>query len=180
MRHPCRVTVFIVSSLACGPPTPPATVVVPVNDPTLPGLSLEVKVPNRQLLLTKPLSPPASSKVSQVDRVQMDAVAEDGDGGVKNVGIWYTVTKTVVDPATGVGTVTGPGLLGSPAASAPNPPEPRNPGDAAVVRWSAYTELLMFNQPTGNNTTLKYDIWATAENYRGGQVKTSVVTLLWP
>jgi hypothetical protein len=42
----------------------------------------------------------------------------------------------------------------------------------------------MFNEPKGgppgNDVDLKYEIWATAENYRGGKVKTSTVTLVWP
>ena len=175
MRTPIAVTAALAwTSLACPPSAPVQTVPVPASDPTPPSLTLTVKPPNRQMLIVQPLSPAASSKVGSHDRIDMDAVAEDGHSGIRNVSIWYTTTRT------SGGTTTGPGLLGSPQASAPNPPEPRNPGEQALVRRTTYTTLSMLNQPIGNNVTLVYDVWATAENYAGGKVQTSHVTLTWP
>ena len=171
---------LLLCSLACkggGPQTVP----VPAGDPTSPTLKLIVQVPGHAHMQTQPGSPPASDYVNKFDDVSMTAVAEDQESGVSSVAIWYDGKKVVDDPATGPGAEFAlPGLPNSPRASSPQSPEPRQVGENAVVSRSVIYHLEMSKQPTGPNTRLFYEVWATAENYRGRKVTTSRIKLRYP
>ena len=94
------VSRLILSLLAilsfCGcPSSPPTQIKVPVSDSTPPGgLWLQADIPGQPLLNASPGAAPSSETLKDDAPVHLTARADDSDGGVKEVRIFMSYSRS--------------------------------------------------------------------------------------
>jgi hypothetical protein len=145
------------------------------SDLTPPTTGMDVHFPNKPLITVTSTSNPMGSTVVGNDVVTLIAKGTDPQG-IKDIQIWVEEIWWTTDPATGVTTQKGPGLLG--AAEASNLDNSASGGTGCSERVA--TVNLDIKQRRKQASSYRIRAWATAVNFGGAQVKTADVTLSWP
>lgn len=161
---------------AC-PPNPGSLVTVPITDSTPPTTLMDAHFtePGKGYVTVSNNSPPVTVQVRGNEEVSLVAKGEDIDGGCQDVQIW--VESTTWRNSGGIQSQTGPGLLGSPTASAPDTIS--KPGDQAR-KTCLLTHKLNVAQLRGGADRMRLRIWAEAVNFHGTRVSSAPLTLEWP
>ena len=168
------VSRLILSLLAilsfCGcPSSPPTQIKVPVSDSTPPGgLWLQADIPGQPLLNASPGAAPSSETLKDDAPVHLTARADDSDGGVKEVRIFMSYSRSKP------GVIEGPTLAGAPAAKDTSSAQV---GDLTNVTRSTTYDFTVSDLKRSFQT-LTVDLWAEAENFHGGISRSSHMTLL--
>jgi hypothetical protein len=142
--------------------------VVPAADPTPPSaVWLQVDRPAQPLLNADPNSASPADHASPGQPMQITARADDPDGGIKDLQIWMTESATSTSDTTA--TSGGPGLAGSPVASAPSP--------AGVGEQASTSGRATYTLTPPTTGARRYVIWARALNFHGGRTETRRLTV---
>ncbi|MDQ1712247.1 MAG: hypothetical protein QOE45_1697 [Frankiaceae bacterium] len=140
---------------------------VPAADATPPtAAALQADVPHRPLANVLLGSPAARGEMGENDKVHVVARGDDTDGGVKDVRIWVATTQYRTGSTVGPGAATV--VASSPSSAVPG----GTAKSAGSVTWD-------FDVPTrlGGYQGVKLDLFAEVENFHGGKVRTSTLTL---
>lgn len=170
--------ILLMCAASC-PPSPQDVVTIPAADSTPPsaGLDAHFTQPGKVYITVTNSSSPASTKILGNEEVSLAAKGSDNDGGCRDIQIWIETTAWRDNPD-GTRTKIGPGLIGAPEASNPDPGA-GNPGDQAR-KERLLTHKLDIRQIRGSYNAISLKVWATALNFHGGEVSTATVTLEWP
>jgi hypothetical protein len=153
------------------------------NDTTPPSLSLQVVQQGSNSTVTVRVGE-AGQRINLANRtgpVNLNATGVDSESGIQLIQIW--VNKATTNCENNICTRSGPGLQSSPRFAYPNPP--LSPGQTTSSTRSAFDALLIepeippVSLAQGQSRTIEIIIHAVAVNYRGGQVTTPEVTLVW-
>lgn len=160
-------------------PTQPGTIAIPTTDATPPTVMLTARFaePGKPAASVTGISSDATVKISGNEEVTLNAVCTDNDGGCKDIQIWVGIRRWGTNPD-GTAWVSGPGLLGAPEASNPDRVAQR-PGDRAQTERVA-TDKIKISLPAAGRTKVRYEIWAVAKNFHGGQSQSKQLMLEAP
>jgi hypothetical protein len=162
-RSPCRALSVLALVLACQPQTAP----IPQGDPTPPtALWLQANPPGAPLANVTLNGTPLTAEVGDSGVVQVSATGSDPDG-LHAIRLWMTVKRARA------GQVEGPSLAGAPVAEQSTP---ATAGGTATTSLSVSYGLSPSTE-IGGFDDLWVDLWAEAENFGGGIVKTAVLTV---
>ena len=163
------VLIFLLSACAPTPTSSPESfVLVPASDNT-PPTAVGMAVFDPDIISVSATSQPITI-IAVSDVVSVIASARDDDGGMKAVKMW--ATYTYYKP----GQVSGPGLAGTPIT--------KNVSNAIVGESTLKSRIVAHNfdlkKELGGWSRVKVDVWIEGENFYGGKVQTSVVSLTYP
>jgi hypothetical protein len=169
---PRLIIVFFLSIASllsgCRPPDP-STVTVPANDPTPPtALWLQADVPDRPLGNAYLNGASSTMDLGEPGTFTVTAMASDNDGGIREVRIFYDVTlirgSTTIGPTLQSGPIAVTTVPGGPGSVVPTTANVRSTIDSlAELRNGAHD--------------VKVRLWAEAENFSGGIVRTPYLTV---
>ncbi len=162
-RSPIWALCVVALVLACQPQTVP----IPQGDPTPPtALWLQANPPEAPLANVTLGGTPLTAEVGDSGVVQVTANGSDPEG-LHAIRLWMTVKRARP------GQIEGPGLAGAPVAEQSTP---ATAGGTATTSLSVSYGLSPSTE-IGGFDDLWVDLWAEAENFGGGIVKTAVLTL---
>lgn len=145
----------------------PQTVPIPQGDPTPPtALWLQANPPEAPLANVTLGATPLTAEIGDSGVVQLTATGSDPEG-LHAIRLWMTVKRARP------GQVEGPGLAGAPVAEQITP---ATAGGTATSSLSVSYGLSPSSE-IGGFDDMWVDLWAEAENFGGGIVKTAVLTL---
>lgn len=98
----------------------------------------------------------------------------DNNGGIKSLELWMNTERCRSNGDET--TCAGPGLLGAPTRSVVSS---KNIGEYAY-KERIIVEGLDLDEMLGSSTSLRVNVWAVAENFHGGKVRTPTVTIEYP
>lgn len=163
------VFTLIIFTSACAPLPPENFVAVPTNDSTPPTVGMTVNDNNTININIDETSQPITIH-SDSEIVSVIAGATDEDGGIKVVKLWATFTY--YKP----GQTSGPGLAGAPIK--------QDVSNAHIGESTLKNRFFVYNfdlkKELNGWSSIKIDIWAEGENFYGGKVSTSVVSITYP
>ena len=145
-------------------------VVIPQADSTDPLVTMDFHLPNGSIVTVTPGSSTSTVSVPGGGNVTVMVNAKDSEG-VRDSQIWAASITERIDPATGVVTRAGPGLLGAPTSSNP---DNGGPGQKGCTERLASTNLTVHKSPTGS---VSYEVSAAGVNFGGRTVRTTAVIL---
>ncbi|MEO8140327.1 MAG: hypothetical protein ABI742_11810 [Gemmatimonadota bacterium] len=149
--------------LACQPQVVP----IPQNDPTPPtALWLQANPPDAPLANATLGGAASSAEINDSGIVQVTAVGTDPEG-LRAVRLWMTTKRSRP------GQIENPGLAGAPVAEQTNAAVPGGTATASLT----VTYGLSPSTVIGSFDDLWVALWAEAENFGGGVVRTPVLTL---
>jgi hypothetical protein len=160
-------------AVSCGPQGQS----VPINtgDSTPPVVfSLETLGRQGGDLRVSQTSGPASGTLSATDSIAVAGRVDDPDG-VKGVAIWGTEKKTCIDPVSGLGTTTGPGLAGVPLIESTDTQTSGTTTNQRAI--STPVRVSDYSCPQGQKLSFELVFWATGQNYGGGTAQSAQLTL---
>lgn len=151
------------------------TVTIPGSDASAPTAAMDAHFPSQPMITVTASSGDIGGKVGGNDKITLIAVGSDPEG-VKDIQIYLEETWWVTDPATGVTSQKGPGLVGGPEKS--NPDNDGTGGSGCSSRATALN--LDIQQKRAAATGYRARAWANAVNFGGKETKTSIINLTWP
>ena len=146
-------------------------IVIPSADTTNPSLTMDFHLPNGSTVTVIPGSSTSTVPVPGGGRVTVIVNAKDPEG-VQDAQIWAADITTRIDPNTGIGSTTGPGLLGAPTASNR---DNSSAGQTGCTERVANTNLDVRKSSTGS---VSYEVHAVGVNFGGKSVTTPLVRLV--
>jgi hypothetical protein len=150
---------------ACGSTS---TVTVPSTDPTIPNaLWLQADVPGRPLGNAALGGAASTMELGEAGTFKVTAMASDNDGGIREVRIFSDVTLVRGSQ------IIGPGLQSGPIAVTP---VSGGPGSVVPTTARVETNIDALAQ-LGGAHDITVRVWAEAENFSGGVVRTPILTI---
>jgi hypothetical protein len=171
---------LVVAAAACEDKAGGGTdsVTIPASDGSSPSIVMDAhfNVEQRPFLTITNGSAPQQATVKPGETVSFIANGSDTDGGVKTVEIW--VTKKTCSVSGDLASCSGPGLVGGPAVSNPDPDPNKTPGQTAAASRIVKYDLRI---PTGAGTgSLEAKVWAKVVNWDGDKVESPQITITEP
>ena len=146
-------------------------IVIPSADTSNPSIVMDFHLPNGNIVTVTPGSTTTTVPVPGGGRVTVIVTAKDPEG-VQDAQIWAAEFTVRIDPGTGTGSQSGPGLLGAPTVSNK---DNGSAGQKGCTERTATTNLEVRKSPTAN---VNYEVHAVGINFGGKSVTTPLVKLV--
>ena len=146
-------------------------IIIPSADSTDPSIVMDFHLPNGNIVTVTPGSTTTTVPVPGGGRVTVIVNAKDPEG-VQDAQIWAAEFTVTIDPNTGIGSQSGPGLLGAPTVSNK---DNGSAGQKGCTERIATTNLDIRKSPTSNTN---YEVHAVGLNFGGKRVMTPLVKLV--
>lgn len=146
-------------------------IAIPSADTSDPSIVMDFHLPNGNIVTVTPGSTTTTVPVPGGGRVTVIVNAKDPQG-VQDVQIWAASFTVRIDPNTGIGSQSGPGLLGAPTVSNK---DNGTAGQKGCTERIATTNLDILKSPTANTN---FEVHAVGLNFGGKSVTTPLVKLV--
>lgn len=146
-------------------------IVIPSADGTDPSVGMDFHLPNGSIVTVTPGSATTTVPVPGGGKVTVIVNAKDPQG-IQDAQIWAADITTKINPATGITTRSGPGLLGAPTASNR---DSGSQGQKGCTERVVSTNLEVSKSPTGS---VSFEVHAVGVNFGGKNIATPLVTLV--
>jgi hypothetical protein len=146
-------------------------IVIPSADTSDPSLVMDLHLPNGNIVTVTPGSTITTVPVPGGGRVTVVVNAKDPEGA-QDAQIWAAEFTVRIDPNTGIGSQSGPGLLGAPTISNK---DNGSAGQKGCTERIATTNLEIRKSATANTN---FEVHAIGINFGGKRVMTPLVKLV--
>lgn len=115
-------------------------------------------------------------------KISFLASASDAESGVRRLDIWMTTERTRCDSGA-LCTKQGPGLVGKPRFPSDfgdkSPGDETSEGALSLQQLDVEADIGQATAPPGGSLTIRFEFWATADNYHGKKASTAIAAVTY-